>query len=537
MDFATALQNPHEAIKALYAASPSLDGFEQRVESHFKSLIATREARQQIPAITSLSTSADLPVGKLVRFRAMVQDTGLGSEVFRAVGANKEVLGYGIEEEGPEGPGGEDYSNLRERQIFYLVNVPAETAWAKESLDKATAADVQASLDKMALGGSSQGASPLLANKHPIPSEPHFGCLAKIYGDAADKLKTAEVLEFVGIVSESSFSSAFDDLVNDNAASASVPVPALHVLFTTTPDSPAAPLPASSEADIADLRRELLEYLGGAVAGDVDAAEWLLLAILGRIHTRHPTGVALGSLSLNLALPAQTEAPVSSVLSTLLPALASLDLSIPFLNDAKTRLAPRNRDENLESGSLQLPDGTAVVVDTRGIGEGKLEDAGVRNLRHVATTIAQQKLSYQFPYSSFDLDTDLSFIVLSEGKALIPTDCVVYVHPAKDFSSPAAPTPAKLAAFRSFIRTMKHVDFTIPEEMSEVIQADFVDRRQKSVGGEAMTQEDLLFRMGAARLLALSRGEAALSKDAWLQCADLDERRKERAPVPAARKE
>jgi hypothetical protein len=34
---------------------------------------------------------------------------------------------------------------------------------------------------------------------------------------------------------------------------------------------------------------------------------------------------------------------------------------------------------------------------------------------------------------------------------------------------------------------------------SQVIQADFVERRQKSVGGEGMTQEDLLFRMTAAR--------------------------------------
>lgn len=45
---------------------------------------------------------------------------------------------------------------------------------------------------------------------------------------------------------------------------------------------------------------------------------------------------------------------------------------------------------------------------------------GVRNLQHLTTTVATQKLAYEFPYSSFDLDTDLAFIVLSEGKALIP---------------------------------------------------------------------------------------------------------------------
>jgi hypothetical protein len=104
-----------------------------------------------------------------------------------------------------------------------------------------------------------------------------------------------------------------------------------------------------------------------------------------------------------------------------------------------TKMAPRNRDESLESGALQLSSGTAVVVDMRGIGEGKLADAGrssllrfhrpdsdwridlgVRNLRHIATTIAQQKLAYEFPYSSFELETDLNFLVLSEGKAIVP---------------------------------------------------------------------------------------------------------------------
>lgn len=55
---------------------------------------------------------------------------------------------------------------------------------------------------------------------------------------------------------------------------------------------------------------------------------------------------------------------------------------------------------------------------------------GVRNLRHLTTTIASQKLSYEFPYSSFDLETDLAFILLSEGKALVP------VRPSPRSSSP-----------------------------------------------------------------------------------------------------
>lgn len=67
--------------------------------------------------------------------------------------------------------------------------------------------------------------------------------------------------------------------------------------------------------------------------------------------------------------------------------------------------------------------------------------------------------------------------------------------------------------------------------LPQIIQADFVERRQKSVGGEGMTQEDLLFRMTAARLMALSGGRTALDKEAWLSTAELDERRKDRIPI------
>lgn len=86
--------------------------------------------------------------------------------------------------------------------------------------------------------------------------------------------------------------------------------------------------------------------------------------------------MALGSLSLNLALPSSFAASIAPILSSLVPKTTSLNLTIPVLNDIKAKIAPRNRDENLESGALQLSTGTAVLVDMRGIGEGKLEDAG-----------------------------------------------------------------------------------------------------------------------------------------------------------------
>jgi hypothetical protein len=93
--------------------------------------------------------------GSLVRFRGMVQDTGLGGELFPATNADgSKLFMYGREDDAadvavcshgdrlsheygswtdaPLRSQAEDYSKLRERQLFYVVSVPGETAWAKE---------------------------------------------------------------------------------------------------------------------------------------------------------------------------------------------------------------------------------------------------------------------------------------------------------------------------------------------------------------------------------------------------------------------
>ncbi|GAA6059426.1 hypothetical protein JCM10212_003658 [Sporobolomyces blumeae] len=537
-DLDLALKKPLELVQKLYRdGGSSLDSFEDRVESTFSTLL--NDARTQLPAITSLSKPSSLPPqGSLVRFRGMVQDTGYGGELYRALGSKNEVLMYGAEEtDAGASTGQEDYSKLRERQVFYVVSVPGETRWVKQRLDGASDDDLESGLRNLSIAPCSEPSSSML-HKIPLPSEPHFGLIVKVYGDFGDKMRSTDVYDFVGILGETTMSSGLDAFDSDEASSSQPAVPALHVISALPPSTPIALPPAAESSTDEDVRRELVEYLARAVGGDLDAAQWILLALVARIHTRHASGLALGALSLNLAVPPafspDARDALPTILSELVPTLASLSPTISSLNDPKSRFAPRSRDESLDSGLLQLPKGTTVCVDMRGIAEGKLQDSGVRNLRSLATTIAQQKLAYEFPFSSFELDTDLNFILLSEGKAILPTDCVVYVEPKQMRSSTdealAAPSREQLDRYRSFLSCAKHASFTIPPEMSDVIQHDFVERRQASQGGEGMTQEDLLFRMTASRLLALSRGKTALDRDSWIETAELDERRKDRVP-------
>ncbi|GAA5953960.1 hypothetical protein JCM3765_000708 [Sporobolomyces pararoseus] len=551
-DLDLALKQPLQLIEKIYSEGNSnLDGFESRVESTFQSLL--KDAREQVPAITSLSDQTRLPrPGSLVRFRAMVQDTGYGTELYRALGAKNQLLMYGNEETEEEvnSAAHEDYSKLKERQVFYIVSPPGETGWVKETLDHTTEQELNSALSHLSLSSSSSTASTsstLLPNKVPLPHEPNFGMIAKIYTDFGDKLRSTDVFDFVGVLGETPLSNAFD--VFEHAEDAAPPqvVPALHVLYALPSPSPLQPSSASSPADFETIRNDLIQLIAHAgLSGDVEAAEWVLLALIARIHTRHAAGLALGALSLNLALPLQSSPSATTslapLLSSLLPSLAPLAPTITSLNDPATRFSPRSRDESLDSGLLQLSQGTNVLVDLLNLGEGKLNDTGVRNLRSLSTTISQQKLVYEFPFSSFELETDLGFLVVSEGKAIVPTDCVVYVEPSKTSSAPRQRSSSKqdLDRFRSFIQTVKYSDFLIPPEMSDVIQADFVERRQSSHSGGAggaMTQEDLLFRMTVSRLMALSYGKKELDEVSWMKTAELDERRKERVPLVVRQKQ
>jgi hypothetical protein len=106
-------------------------------------------------------------------------------------------------------------------------------------------------------------------------------------------------------------------------------------------------------------------------------------------------------------------------------------------------------------------------------------------------------------------------------------DCVIPVRPSTA-SRPATPahTQDQLASWRRLLSPSSPLaeKFIIPEDMSGHIQDDFVKMRRN----KAVTPEDLVLRMSAARLLALSKGQAELNEETWNNTRDLDETRKAR---------
>ncbi len=61
-----------------------------------------------------------------------------------------------------------------------------------------------------------------------------------------------------------------------------------------------------------------------------------------------------------------------------------------------------------------------MVIDESGMTEGKLGDMGVRNLRFLSRIVVGQKLGFEFPFHDFEIDTDLTVLVLGSSKSILP---------------------------------------------------------------------------------------------------------------------
>lgn len=166
--------SPTETIQSLFASNPSLDGFEGRVASSFLARYSTDEARAQV---CHASVAQQVTVGSqhahVDHARDGSLDPGDAAEKWHARALPRDGAGHGRRERGLQGRGQqrncahvrnggrrggaqcytpaidrgahqahrlqtdsaagiEDYSNLQERQVFYLVSVPGETDWLIE---------------------------------------------------------------------------------------------------------------------------------------------------------------------------------------------------------------------------------------------------------------------------------------------------------------------------------------------------------------------------------------------------------------------
>jgi len=252
--------------------------------------------------------------------------------------------------------------------------------------------------------------------------------------------------------------------------------------------------------------------------------------MVSRVHSRMDA-TALGNFSLGLShvgvahsndVKAAIHA-LTSLLSELLPASATLDLSIERLNSRKFSPRKDYQVNRLVSGPLQLPTDTHLVLDETAMQAGKLNDHGCRNLRALQQVVLDQTVTYDFMYSTSDWPIDAPAVVVSTGPPMIkcklqlPLQCTY----SDGLSGPTATTAqstlahsfaTRLPQARGLIAAAKYLPFTLSEAGSAAVEAHFVQARQQD---KDISAEHLHAWITHARLLAVSHGETTLTDARW----------------------
>ncbi|OBZ75868.1 Mini-chromosome maintenance complex-binding protein [Grifola frondosa] len=537
------LRDPTAAVQELYQSSSTFDNFPRLVADHFSNVYQAHNAFQEIPTLDTQNPPHTFPDGSLVRFRAMVQDTSLSSEMYLSKSKSGNCGGWGIHDtsEGEEDDRvGVDYADLRECTVLWAVNVPGESSWYAHALD---GPDTQQ--ERPPRPTSVVAPIPQFPHKYPNPIAENIGVQVKIYDiERSEALKATDVVTFVGILCSEPCS------LNEGAA---IDVPTLHVLFTRQDPYNLVRHPENLESDkkqedarrenLARLREDLITWIANeALGGDRNVAEWVLLLCIARVQSRNPP-LLPPSLTISHFPPpptpstsesiSQPSPTLSFILGLLLPLSDTLPLSLASLNEGA--FSPESKNEDLHAGVLQLPQGTVLLVTEGSVREGKLVERGLMNLHALQEVMSTQTLAYVFPFSQFSFPTDISCIVLSEGtkSAFFKTDLIVplksalspsaTVEPYKPAESVVLPPAEKLTAFRDLLLRARSGKVQVSGPISEYIQSDFVRDRQQD---KAVTSDDLIRRMTIAKLYALSLHETSLTVETWERAKAFDERRR-----------
>ncbi|KAG2348450.1 hypothetical protein BDR05DRAFT_925918 [Suillus weaverae] len=515
-----AINDPTKVVQELYEEhTGDINQFPAVVARHFSDVFLNSDdtLREVLPLDVNHPPESFTP-RSLVRFHGMVQDTSSSPEMYLASLNENKCGGWGISQSMPasEWPSSFDYCDLNEATALWAITVPGQTDWRTEELTARSYC-------------SSSSQSPPQPHKFPVPNAPHIGVQVKIYdNEAAQSLKATDVVTFIGILTSESL---------DSEAISSPMVPSLHVLchkVQSTGD-------ASPTVESGTVRDDLIKWIADeALAGDEVAAQWLVLELSAKVYTR-ATPLLPPSLTLSRFPSPTSSSPalptLHHVLSDLLPQYLTVPLSLDLLNEES--FSPESKDEDLHSGYLQVPQGTALLLTENGVQEGKLVEKGIMNIRAVQEVMDAQTLEYSFPFSKFSFPTDIVTIVLCDGRksAFFQTSFTIPLETKpslkdnlyKPRDQIKTLDTVKLAAYRSFLAAAKRCFGTVQvaEETSRHIQEDFVRQRQED---SSITADDLIHLMKVARLLAASMLEREVTVDIWETSKRLDASRRKRLP-------
>lgn len=200
------------------------------------------------------------------------------------------------------------------------------------------------------------------------------------------------------------------------------------VVVTEIPHS--NPLLVMTSEDVklshADVQKDLLKILTQFSLGDEIAAQYILLHLISTVYAR-VSGEVLGKFSVNLvcsSIPKEILQTYGQMLYTLIELLVPNSVYLPLtIENFNTKAFVPKKDyktNRLETGLLQLPKHTHLLLDETQLENGKLEAQGCLALQDLSELITSQQLQYDFQFYKIPFHTDIPTMTISEGKSLLP---------------------------------------------------------------------------------------------------------------------
>uniref|UniRef100_K1QBJ4 Mini-chromosome maintenance complex-binding protein n=1 Tax=Magallana gigas TaxID=29159 RepID=K1QBJ4_MAGGI len=524
--------NPLGIVQSLYDKHGSADA--EKIKEYFHGKTESETARLWIPSLNDTPLHC-LPPNSLVRYRCMIQDMFdpefyMGEYEVSDVNTKATFMKSGkykdIAECAKHQEINTDSENnvTMERQTLYCVPIPGETDWVKT----------------ISFSRSVPRTDPDL--NYPLPGEKGLPCLVKIY-EEMDGFAVNDTVEFIGILSvdpalahfneenksdgPQSSIDGYEEPMEERNAHAPPPslVPRLHSIIHlklkhNNPNVPTEKAKLNSDVsslrtEISMLRRQILSALEQVMLGDSLAAEYFLCHLISSVYGRADV-MPLGKFSLNLTHCPPTK-EYGQLIHTFIQALVTkshfLPLSIENMNNL--RLCPEKdyTANRLKSGVLQLSADTSLIIDETQLQPGQLESAGVKNITALGNLISWQKVEYDFRFHRQDFLSNISVLILSEAKSILPSDCLVPLNPA--------------CKIESLQRHFSQLDVVLtPEFLSHAIQDDFVEMRKTD--HKSMTVEDFHTLLNLVRLLSLSALETSPTQSMWEKAKTMESERKRR---------
>eukprot|EP00891_Asterochloris_glomerata_P002440 jgi/Astpho2/2440/Aster-x1076 len=494
------------------------------VSRAFKDLLMSPGAWDQVPLLTADNVQS-LPGSSLVRYFGMVRDQ-LDPEYF--VAAHQCTIGSWAVcsyADSLQAFDGTLQHRIGERRPVICGPVAEQSAWVAE------------------LEG--------------LQSSPPLSCCVLAYADE-DSLPLNSVVEVVGVLSNGSPEQcSVEERLSGLSiqGSAEEIVPRIHAVLVQPCHTFLASrqvLPFKSDEQLqlraGELRLQAIKLLAVALGDDMLAAEYLLLQLVSSVYKRSEDG-PMGTLLLNLSncpIPSpggsadgmsKFGAAVQAAVAAVMPRSLGVAMCIEQLN--LRPLCPSKDPETgrLRTATLQVAEGTQVILDETCMREGQLNGTGITNLQASCAGRVLQKLAdmqtvdYSFEVYQLPMHCDAPVTVLSCGSSLLRGSTAVQIplQPTAEFGTQQQVEQhvacQDLTAVRAFLGQVRQLDFNIGSGIAKTLEQELVQARSEDKSLDAAVFHTWLT---LARLQAISHGEMTLTTQRWQKMRKLEHARAER---------